>query len=153
MKGDIIKLSFQDIMLWTLYHTWCFFKKVIIAFFFVKPRQSLCHWSWKRFSLGFYWFPESDDLKKSRLPSLCSVFSGNPWLGTPCTSTLYFLPATPLFPFKTFPLLTRKRNETSSLTFFLVYAFNKMISESIHAKSGWLLWYITANFFGFSAKF
>ena len=137
MKGDIIKLSFRDIMLWTLYHTWCFFKKVIIAFFFVKPRQLLCHWSWKMFSLGFYRFPESNDLKKSRLPSLCSVFSGNPWLGTPCTSTLYFLPATPLFPFKTFPLLTWKRKQMSSLTFFWVYAVNKMISDrGKHCRKG-----------------
>ena len=27
------------------------------------------------------------------------------------------------------------------------------MNKSIHAKSGWYLWYITANFFGFSAKF
>ena len=33
------------------------------------------------------------------------------------------------------------------------FSQNSLVGDAIHAKRGWYLWYITAIFFGFSAKF
>ena len=37
--------------------------------------------------------------------------------------------------------------------YIITQYYDQIHTIIIHAKSGWYLWYITANFFGFSAKF